>query len=343
MIHDKIYYLDENKEKQNKVFKRKDLEECKNIAYSFYENKLMEEKNKLIEEIIKEEHQQNICKFDVEKYDKIKKDLPQYIHPVIQNGKHCGYYVEGYPNINGGYYDKKIFNTNQNCRCLTSAKLFLESLKLYDENKKFKEYIPEDIIALQGNKSYKTKNLFEIPKYIEREYVALNKGKKDHYNKMCEIIESETQTKNGKYYKVVGYKINNFPIGDEKKVFKFCKQDISLKDNYESAITQLRQLWKDRIDYEKKNNIKSIDYYQRKLQKDQITPDSYKDDIEINNNNDIQINNKDDIEINNKDDINDQKTENHILDIDKHIESVNKPKSRKIFIKKIKKNQENIN
>jgi len=118
------------------------------------------------------------------------KNLPEYVYPLMQDGKKVGYYVEGYPDNHGGVHPKKEFISAQVAkRNFNSAVNHIEELKIINADDKF--VVPElpmfvrkftdinrcgkrikgfNIKYPQGNKKYITKKFCNMALTMEEKY-----------------------------------------------------------------------------------------------------------------------------------------------------------------------------
>ncbi|NIO45015.1 MAG: hypothetical protein GTN36_05695 [Candidatus Aenigmarchaeota archaeon] len=135
-----------------------------------------------------------------------KKELPEFIRPIIVNKRKLGYSVEGFKDINRNEYPRKEFNTRkENYANLRNAKKYLEELKMKNKNDAF--IIPE------------------LPKYL----VLYNE--KSRTGKLINgfRIHKYPVTKNGETFMVSK---------------KFTNMSISMEEKYNSAINYYKQLEK---------------------------------------------------------------------------------------------------
>lgn len=179
----------------------------------------LKEEYKYIEKdinIIKEENNKISAK--EKKENLFKEKLPEYIHPIIEENKIKGYYVDNIINNDGKKYPKRIFNENTNRWNLDKANKFVEILKYINKNNvDMKNFNIEDIDINDIEKSFYDK--FFLPKYF------------NIYRAKGEIIG----------FCINGFPNDNYKDGKYKKEFRL-KKDGKLEDIYEEGITFLKNL-----------------------------------------------------------------------------------------------------
>lgn len=144
--------------------------------------------------------------------DKVKKKLPQYIFPIVENHKIVGYYVEGVPRIDEDPCPKKDFrDLSSNQRNLRAAKRYIKSIEVENDDKQFVERADDLPKGKFGNR---------LPLHITSVFVK------------------DTR---------IGYAINNFPMSKNVRIKKkFCDTHHTLRHKFELTCNYLRQLMKEK-------------------------------------------------------------------------------------------------
>ena len=196
-------------------------------------DELKEEYKHINEEVFKEKSiiKPKITK-EMVREEIFKEKLPPYIYPILDNLKLKGYYVDGFLDFNGNPYPKKEFVEKTNRWNLNSAKIYIEQLKYYNENKINISNINDLDVLYRSNKAMDEK--YYLPMYVNK------------YTKKGEFIG----------FVINGYPFSKFVSFKYKK--EFADTSLSMEQNYNNCIKYLEKL---KIEYpieEEKKKIKVL-------------------------------------------------------------------------------------
>jgi hypothetical protein len=233
-----VKYKDENGRLKDKPYFSVVLDEAKQRAESFLEDKLNgynnhhENDEKSVENNTQEiDLEKRLEKFVKIKTEKQLKKLPQYIYPIYAKVKMIGYYIEGYPDHEGKPFPKKEFKDySTTTKALFAANNYIKELEIRNKDSVFVEFIPDDIkkAGYEGDNSRrKDDSTKKLPKNIT--YVTVNN-------------------------KNVGYQINNFQLQGKMIKKKICDTHETMECKYNKTLDHLRDLIKQKEQYKLDNN-----------------------------------------------------------------------------------------